>query len=107
MTDEEMADITGRLVGDERLADLCALYLPIAKDAVVSRLFPFHPEKGWADVPERHHGATCVIACYLVNRRGAEGEKSHSENGVSRTYESGGIPESYFKGMLPYCGVPR
>lgn len=105
MTDDEMLKAVKALVGDPRLDSLCEAYLGIAKSAVVSRLFPYR-DATWDDVPEKHHGRTVEIAVYLVNRRGAEGEVSHSENGVSRTYGSPGIPEGLMSGMNPMVGVP-
>lgn len=86
--------------------DLVPYYVSVAQGAVVSHLFPYR-DATWEDVPEKHHPRACEIAVYLVNKRGAEGETSHSENGVSRGYESAGIPRSYFEGMVPFCGVPK
>lgn len=106
MTDQLMEDTVCELVGDERLLPLCGAYLRIAKSAVMARLFPYREDATWADVPERYHGRTCEIAVYLINRRGSEGEVSHSENGVSRTYGSAAVPEGFFDGMAPYVGVP-
>jgi hypothetical protein len=45
------------------------------------------------------------IAAYLLNKRGAEGQTSHSENGISRGYESGSIPESMLSDVLPFVGI--
>lgn len=45
------------------------------------------------------------IAAYMINKRGAEGEVSHSENGVSRTYEDGDIPPSLLRAITPVVGV--
>lgn len=106
MTDDEMVAAVKALVADERLDTYAEPYLSAAKSAVVGRLFPYSGEATWSDVPERHHWGTVQIAVYLVNRRGAEGEVSHSENGVSRTYGSAGVPEKFFDGMVPMVGVP-
>jgi len=105
MEHEQMLNMTAALVGDPRFAEVLPTYLDLAKGAVVERLFPFR-DASWEDVPAKHHVRTCEIAAYLVNRRGAEGEVSHSENGTSRSYESAGIPDSYFAGMVPFAGVP-
>lgn len=45
------------------------------------------------------------IYTYLYNKRGAEGESSHDENGISRAYESAGIPSSFFDGIVPLVDV--
>lgn len=106
MTDEEMVATVSSLVGDERLAASAAAYLSLAKSAVIGRLRPYDDEASWEDVPEKHHARTCEIAAYLLSKRGAEGETSHSENGVSRTYASAQIPEEMFDGIVPHVGVP-
>ena len=106
MTDEEMAIAVKALVDDDRFDGYVAHYLEIAKGAVVSHLFPY-ADKAWEDVPEKYHARTVEIAVYLVNRRGSEGETSHSESGISRSYESAGIPKSYFIGMPSFVGVPE
>ena len=106
MTDEEMVASAIALIDDARFDAYVPHYLGIAKSAVTSRMFPY-ADKSWSDVPEKYHALTVEIAVYLVNRRGAEGETSHSESGVSRSYESAGIPDSYLKGITPYVGVPK
>ena len=44
------------------------------------------------------------IAAYLMNKRGAEGETYHGENGVNRTYENASVPASMLAGVTPFCG---
>lgn len=41
----------------------------------------------------------------MLNKRGAEGQTSHTENGVTRQYESADVPSSMLKAITPYCGV--
>lgn len=106
MTDVEMVTEIQTLVADERLDAFASHYLGIAKGAVISHLFPYAADAAWEDVPEKHHPRTVEIAVYLVNRRGSEGETSHQESGTSRSYESAGIPRSYFSGMVSMVGVP-
>ena len=106
MTDEQMVAQVKALVADERLGAFAEHYLGIAKGAVVSHLFPYGDDASWEDVPTKHHPRTVEIAVYLVNRRGSEGETSHQESGTSRSYESAGIPRSYFSGMPSRVGVP-
>lgn len=106
MTDEEMTEAVKALVANPRFDQFVPHYLDIAKGAVLRKLFPYADET-WESVPEKHHAQTVEIAVYLVNRRGSEGEVSHSESGVSRGYESAGIPASYFRGMISHVGVPK
>ena len=45
------------------------------------------------------------IAVFLYNKLGSEGETSHSENSVSRTYENAHIPYSMLNTIVPLCKV--
>lgn len=57
------------------------------------------------EVEERYVPNQLQIAVYLYNKRGAEGQTAHNENGVNRSYESGGVPKSLLKGIVPFGKV--
>lgn len=107
MTQEEMVAMVQMLVGDERFDAFAEPCLEVAKNAIISRRWPYRDDASWDEVPEVHHMTAVMAAVYLVNRRGAEGETSHSESGTSRSYESAGIPDSYLRGVVPMVGVPK
>lgn len=44
-------------------------------------------------------------AVELYSKRGAEGQTSHSENGISRSYEAGDISSSLANKVTPVAGV--
>lgn len=78
-------------------------YLGIAGNKICRKAFPFDPTV--TEVPEQYHFLQVEIAVYLLNKRGAEGEAAHSENGISRTYENGDVPPSMLRQIVPMCGV--
>lgn len=86
---------------DEKDLDVLSAYLYLAAGAVIKRRYPFCNDV--TEVPEKYVDAQLKIAAYLINKRGAEGQLSHNENGISRTYESADIPESMIKGIVPLC----
>ena len=43
-------------------------------------------------VIERYEHVIRELAIYALNKRGMEGEKSHSENGVQRVFDKSGYP---------------
>lgn len=45
------------------------------------------------------------VAVDLYNKIGAEGEISHSENGISRSYESSWVSKELLDEIVPMCGV--
>jgi hypothetical protein len=57
------------------------------------------------EVPNRYETKQVEIAVYLYNKRGAEGQTAHNENGINRTYESADVPESLMRGITPFVGV--
>ena len=44
------------------------------------------------------------IAVELFSKRGAEGQTGHSENGISRSYESADVSPSLLKRITPLVG---
>lgn len=83
--------------------DVLSAYLEQAKYEVLNRAYPF--DNTITEVPARYERIQLDIASYLLNKRGAEGEMTHTEIGQQRTYESGGVPSSLLRGITPMCGV--
>lgn len=95
-----------RVMGDDNedwSDDILLTYLAIAGRKIIDRAYPY--DETIEDVPRRYELLQCEIAMYLLNKRGAEGETSHSENGISRSYENADIPESMLSVITPFCGV--
>ena len=102
MTETEMMVALERITGEED-SDILATYLDIAAEAVIHKAYPFRDDV--TVVPKRYQATQLDIAGYLLNKRGAEGETYHSENGINRSYESAGIPASMLAGVTPFAGV--
>ena len=83
--------------------DVLSAYLTIAGQKIINRAYPY--DDTITEVPVRYGYLQCEIATYLLNKRGAEGEVSHSENGISRTYEKADVPDSMLADVVPHCGV--
>lgn len=108
MTDNAKLSMLRVMVGQpaddpEWSDDVLRSYLTIAGEKVLRRAYPY--DDTVTEVPRRYSVVQCEIAAYLLNKRGAEGETSHSENGISRSYENGDIPESLMSAIVPHCGV--
>ncbi len=95
------------MLGDDRYDDLIPTYLSIAKSAITARLYPMDKGKTWDDVPERYGCNACYIAVHLINKRGAEGEESHEENGTKRSYTANEVPKSLLADIVPFAAVPK
>lgn len=84
--------------------DLLLMYLTDAERAILNHLYPMDEDVAHT-LPTRYESRQVEIAAYLYNKRGAEGETSHNENGISRTYENGSIPDSMLSDIIPYGSV--
>lgn len=105
MTTEEKIEFIGSMVEEE--ASVIATYLDLADEIAREKVFPFgYTDEEKADeVMHRYDKIICEIAVFLLNKRGAEGEKIHSESTAERTYENGGVPDSILKKLISFCGV--
>ena len=83
--------------------DTLMSYLTIAGQKILNRAYPY--DDTVTEVPRRYGVLQCEIAAYLLNKRGAEGEVSHSENGISRTYENADVPDSMLNNVVSHCGL--
>lgn len=92
-----------KAMSGETDVDTVSAYLSLAGDKICRRAYPFDPAV--TEVPEQYGFTQVEIAVYLLNKRGAEGETAHSENGISRSYEDGDVPSSLLRQIVPMAGV--
>jgi len=84
------------------------VYLTLALNTMLERLFPYKPTADAGDVPVRYDTIQCELAARYFLRRGGQGEISHEENGVNRTYASVD-DEDILRRLTPFAqigGVP-
>ena len=58
-----------------------------AEALILNKLYPFGAAEG-VTMPSRYERLQIKLAVELYTQRGAEGQASHSENGVTRTWPS-------------------
>ena len=103
MTQAEKLKLLKAMVGESDTEEVLLAYLNIAGNKIINRAYPYDTEE--TEVPGRYDFLQCEIAAYLLNKRGAEGQTGHSENGISRSYESADVPESMLGAITPTVGV--
>lgn len=101
MNSEEKVEQIKRNLGFEEDATLLGDYLLQAKKKILNKLYPFKSDK--VDVPERYEQLQIELAITLYNTRGAEGQKSHNENGVNRSWRS---ETEILAEITPFAGLP-
>ena len=107
MTEVEKLSMLRVMVGQPNEGDwadeVLTSYLKIAGRKIINRAYPY--DDTVTEVPRRYSYLQCDIAAYLLNKRGAEGQTAHSENGISRSYESADVPESMLSEVISHVGV--
>jgi hypothetical protein len=102
MTKEVMKARLSALTG-ETDDNILLTFIDIAASKILEKCYPYRHDK--RDVPARYHNTQLEIAVYLMNKRGAEGETAHNENGINRSYENASVPDSMLKGIVPFASV--
>lgn len=105
MTQDEKLIALKAMVGTSDSDEVLSTYLTFAGSKILAKAYPYQNDV--TEVPAQYAHLQVEIAAYMLNKRGAEGQTSHTENGVSRSYENGDVPPSMLKAVIPACGVIR
>ena len=106
MTNAEKILMVKTLVENDSGAtdEVVAVYLSLACNAMLERLFPYDSSKEATDIPSRYDTIQCELAARYFLRRGGQGEINHEENGVNRQY--GTIDDDdILKRLTPFAKV--
>ena len=103
MTQEEKLTALKVMVGSSDSDEVLSTYLTFAGSKIIEKAYPY--QNGISEVPAQYAHLQVEIAAHMLNKRGAEGQTSHSENGISRTYENADVPASMLRVVTPHVGV--
>ena len=67
--------------------------------------FGIHDETERTEFLDRYGAVHANAAAYYLNKRGWDFQTGHSENGVSRQFETGGLPDSILRMIPPQAKV--
>lgn len=81
------------------------MLLRFSGDKIIARRFPFTADSV-TEVPARYQMLQVQIAAELYAKMGAEGQTAHSENGISRTWESADVARGLLEQIIPEACVP-
>ena len=102
-TNQKIERLSALILPDTADSDLLSYLLEQAEGIVLNKRYPFGAPEG-ATLSAFHEQIQIRIALELFAKMGAEGQISHSENGISRTYEAADISPSLLKQIIPVCG---
>lgn len=103
MTSDEKLTTLKAMVGGSDTDEVLSTYLTLAGSKIIAKAYPYKTDV--TEVPTQYEYLQLEIAAYMLNKRGAEGQVTHTENGVQRQYENADVPPSMLKAITPYCGV--
>ena len=106
MTNSEKIEMVQTLVENDSGATdaVVSVYLSLACNAMLERLFPFDSDKEETDLPMRYDAIQCELAARYYLRRGGQGEINHEENGINRQYATVD-DEDILKRLTPFAKV--
>lgn len=107
MTRDEKIEALQAMMDDDTPGSVLSIYMNLAGQKILNRMYPFKEDFTDMDVPDRYAMLQLKLACYMLNKRGAEGEIQHIENGIHRNYGDADIPEQMLNDVVPYCQVIR
>lgn len=79
--------------------------LETAKDVILEQLYPLKDDLQNVAMPLKYRSLQLQIAVELYNKAGAEGETSHTENGITRNYSSAYVSKELLSRITPYAEV--
>lgn len=87
MTNEEKLVVMRALIAPDTDTDeILTAMLKRAEALILNKMYPFGNNPTVTAVPARYEQIQIDLAVELYSKRGAEGQTSHSENGISRSW---------------------
>ena len=108
MTEQDKVEMLRTLLEEHDTPNaVLKVYLELAAHKILNRMYPYKEDYTGLEVPDRYVMIQLNIAVYMLNKRGAEGEIQHIENGIHRNYGSADIPDALLKDVYPYAQAIR
>lgn len=106
MTEKRKIDMLRTMLEDrDEDEGILSVYLQLAGDKILNRMYPFKESYDGIEVPDKYVSVQLKIAAYMMNKRGAEGQIQHIENGIHRNYGAADIPDGMLNEIIPFCKV--
>lgn len=97
---EKLAAFKVLISPDTDTDEVLTSMLAAAESLILNRMYPFGYEDSQV-VPKRYEQIQLQLAVELYTKRGAEGQSSHSENGISRSWTE---KSPLLSRIVPHCG---
>lgn len=101
MTSEEKKSAVKVLISPDTDTDeVIDMMLSLSENMILNRMYPYGYPEGTI-IPPRYENIQIQLAVEIYSKRGAEGQVSHSENGISRTWPE---KSQLLRQIVPNCG---
>lgn len=107
MTQEQKRTMLNSMMEEFESDEILDVYLELARQKVLNRMYPFREDFDGLEVPTKYESIQIKVANYMLNKRGAEGQIQHIENGIHRNYGAADIPDGMLAEIVPYCQAIR
>ena len=108
MTEQQKLATLKLMIDDSSASDdLLSVFLELAADKILNRMYPFKSDYTGLKVPDRYVSIQLKVSAYLYGKIGAEGQIQHIENGIHRNYGSADIPNDMLVEIVPFAQVIR
>ena len=98
--DEKIIQMEKGIAPDKAELDVLQSELLAAETMILNKMYPFGYEDNTV-VPARYERLQIKLAIELYSQRGAEGQASHMENGITRTWPT---VSRILAQVIPHCG---
>ena len=98
--EEKILEMRTGIAPDEAEDDVLRFELASAEGMILNKMYPFGYDEG-IEMPSRYDRLQIKLAIELFTHRGADGQTSHSENGVTRMWPS---MSRILAQVSPHCG---
>lgn len=93
--------------GDDTDRGILEVYLDLAAQKILNRMYPFRENYDGLEVPDRYTAVQLKVANYMINKIGAEGQIQHIEGNIHRNWGSADVPDGMLAEIVPYCQAIR
>ena len=100
MSSDEKIEQMQVMLDEEYPPRLLGVYLRKAKQLIQNKRYPYGEQP--SEIEAKYEQLQIELAITLFNERGVEGQKSHNENGVNRTWRS---QDEIMSEVVPYASV--
>ena len=86
MTENQKKSSINALLGTKEDDGKLSVYLTLAKEGILNKMYPYKRPEGIEEVPAKYEQVQIMAVVVGLTVAGAEGQTSHSENGIGRGF---------------------